>query len=117
MAQYLNKPKKQKSKPTAPPPPPPPRRPANGRPFRRFNPIEARQIQGLYRHSKKRAARKLLNDVSVSYTGTQIDAETYFDGVLSEKQYNTNLLSEALRAHVPNGVDEEYTKNLKDTMI
>ena len=115
MAQYLNKPKEQKSKTTADPPPPP-RRPANGRPFRRFNPVEARRIQGLYRHSKKRAARKLLNDVSVSYTGTQIDAETYFEGVLSEKQCNTNLLSEALRAHVPNGVDEETTKNLKDTI-
>ena len=114
MAQYLNKPKEQKSKPTEDPPPP--RRPANGRPFRRFNPVEARRIQGLYRHSKKRAARKLLNDVSVSYTGTQIDAETYFEGVLSEKQCNTNLLSKALRAHVPNGVDEETTKNLKDTI-
>ena len=97
--------------------PPPPHRPPNGHPFCPFNPVEARRIQGLYRHSKKRAARKLLSDVSVSYSGSLAAAETYFDGVLSEKQCNTNLLCEALRTHVPNAVDEETTRSLKDAIL
>ncbi len=116
MAQYLNQPKNPKPKPAVVPPPPP-RRPPNGRPFRRFNPVEARRIQGLYQHSKKRAARKLLSDVSVSYSGSLADAEMYFEGVLSEKQCNTNLLCEALRAHVPNAEDEETTRSLKDAIL
>ena len=85
--------------------------------FRRFNPVEARHIQGLYRHSKKRAARKILNNASVSYAGTQVDEETYFNEVLSEKQCNTTLLSEALRAHVPNAVDEAFTNILKNCIL
>ena len=87
MAQYLNRPKNVKpTVPSDPPPPPPPpaRRAPHDRGFRRFNPVEARRIQGLYRHSRKRAARQLLNDATVSYGGSKADAETYFEEVFSE---------------------------------
>ena len=87
MAQYLNRPKNVKpTVPSDPPPPPPPpaRRPPHDRGFRRFNPVEARRIQALYRHSRKRAARQLLNDATVSYGGSKADAETYFEEVFSE---------------------------------
>jgi hypothetical protein len=76
---------------------PPPRRPPNGRPIQRFDPVAARRIQGLYRHSKKRAARKLLNNNTVSFSGSVADVETYFQEVLDEKHCNVNLLHESLR--------------------
>ena len=89
MSQYLNRPKNptssSKRDPPSTVPPRPPRRPPHDRGFRRFDPVEARRIQGLYRHSKKRAARKLLNDVSVSYSGSKLDAENYFETVFDEK--------------------------------
>ena len=106
MAQYLNRPKN--LKPTTPDDPPP------DRGLRRFNPVEGRRIQGLYRHSRKRAARQLLNDAAVSYSGTKADAENYFEEVFSEKQCNANLLWEALRADVPNAVDDVTKKVVKD---
>ena len=101
-----------------PPPPrplprPPPRRPPHARGFRPFNPIAARRLQGLYRHSKKRAARQLLCDTAVQYSGSISDAESYFEAVLDEKTCNTSLLAEALRADVPNATDDERTADLK----
>ena len=119
MAQSLSQPMAPKpvgDQPTAPPPcpPPPPRRPPHGRGFRSFNPVQARRIQGLYHHSRKRAARKLLCDTAVQYSGSVGDAETYFVDVLSEKTCNTNLLCEALRADVPGAEDAENTRDLKN---
>lgn len=99
-----------------PPPPPPRRRPPHGRAFRPFNPVEARRIQGLYRHSRKRAARKLLCDTAVQYTGSVAAAETYFEDVLGEKSCNSNLLCEALRADVPTAEEAENTRDLKNEM-
>ena len=58
--------------------------------------------------------RKLLNDVSVSYSGSKLDAEIYFEAVFDEKHCNTNLLAEALRADVPNALDDDMTKDLKN---
>ena len=110
-------PKPNPAKPNPPPPPPPPpRRPPHGRGFRRFNPVEARRIQGLYRHSKKRAARRLLCDASIQYSGSIADAESYFEGVLSDKPCNASLLAEALKADVPNAVDHETTRDLKNAV-
>ena len=40
------------------------------------------KIQGLYRHSKKRAARKLLSDNQVQYSGTVDAATKYFTNLL-----------------------------------
>lgn len=88
------------------------RRPPNGRPIQRFDPSEASRIQGLYYHSKKRAARKLLTNNSTSYSGSVEDAETYFNEVFGEKHCNTNLLTEELAKNVPSGKDEESTKYL-----
>lgn len=94
----------------------PPKRPAHGRPVSRFDPVEARRIQGLYKHSKKRAARKLLNNNMVVYSGTLQDVETYFTDVFSEKHCNTNLLCEALKDCVPSGEDDETTTDLYTDM-
>ena len=120
MAQSLSKPMVPKStggQPNAPPPPsppPPPPRPPHGPGFYLFNPVQARRIQGLYRHSRKRAARKLLCDTAVQYLGSVAYAETYFEDVLSEKSCNTNLLCEALRADVPGAEDAENTRDRKN---
>ena len=120
MAQSLSKPMApkpagdQQNPPPPPPPPPPRRRPPHDRGFRPFNPVEARRIQGLYRHSKKRAARKLLCDTAVQYSGSDADVETYFEGVLSEKTCNSNLLNEALRADVLTAEDDDSTRDLKN---
>ena len=94
------------------PPPPPPRRPAAGRPIPRFDPVAAKRIQGLYHHSKKRAARKRLCDNSVTYTGSVQAASDYFVSVLEEKHANMNILADELKAHVPSGEDHELTKDL-----
>ena len=56
----------------------------------------------------------MLNAVAVSYSGSKLDAETYFDNIFSEKQCNTSLLSEALKADVPDGHDDESTRDLKN---
>ena len=96
------------------PPRPPPHCPPHGRGFRQFNPVEARRIQVLYRHSKKRAAWRLLCDTAVQYSGSLADAESYFEGILRDKPCNTSLLAEALKADVPNSVDAENTHDLKN---
>ena len=96
----------------APPPPPPPRRPAAGRPIPRFDPAAAKRIQGLYHHSKKRSAWKLLCDTSVTYTGSVQAASDYFVSVLEEKHANMNMLAEDLKMFVPSGEDHELTKDL-----
>ena len=88
-----------------------------GRPIARFNPVAARRIQGLYRHSKKRAARKLMNDNVVSYTGSVDDAETYFNDVFAEKYCNVNILGEGLNTYVPNAKDHELMDSLYDEII
>ena len=90
------------------PAPPPP----NGRPIARFDPVAARRIQGLYRHSKKCAARQLLNDNAISYGGTLDDAHTYFMDVFAEKRANASVLGEGLNTFVPTGEDHENNEDL-----
>ena len=41
--------------------------PRGNRPTRCFNPTEAQRIQGMYRHSKKRAARKILTNNTAAH--------------------------------------------------
>ena len=50
----------------------------------------------------------------VQYSGSLADAESYFEGFLSDKPCNTSLLAEALKADVPNAVDAENTRDLKN---
>ena len=50
----------------------------------------------------------------VTYSGTKIDAENYFEEVFAEKHCNTNLLSEALKADVPNALDDDSTKRSEE---
>ena len=85
-----------------PPPRPPPRRPPHARGFRPFNPIAARRLQGLYRHSNKRAARQLLCDTAVQYSGSLPQAETYFESVLAEKTCNTTATNSVYFRNLPN---------------
>lgn len=49
-------------------------RPINNRRPLQYNPIEARRIQSLYRLSKKRATRQVLNDSKPSYSGSVDEA-------------------------------------------
>lgn len=100
----------------ATPPPPPPRRPPMGRRVAKFAAVAARRIQGLYRHSKKRAARKLLNDV-VSYSGSVDDVSTYFTGVFEERNANPNVVGEGLNTFVPNAKDHDLTGSLFDDIV
>ena len=66
-----------------------------------YNPIEARRIQTLYCLSKKCAARQILTDSSISYTGTTDNAKAYFDNVYQPKPINSDNLLDALFDHVP----------------
>ena len=93
-------------------PQPLPRCPPHDRGFRHFDPAEAQRIQGLYSHSKKRATTTLLNDISVTYSGTKMDAEKYFEAVFAKKHCNTNLLLETLKSDVPDASDDKSTKDL-----
>ena len=118
LASELSRPLAQRPNPAgtaqSAPPPPAPRRPAMGRPARRFDPVAARRIQGLYRHSKKRAARKLLSDNQVQYSGTVDAATQYFTNVFDEKHANPNVLGESLNLYVKNAKDHELSAALYD---
>ena len=77
-----------------------------------YNPILARKIQSLYRISKKRAARQVLNNNSPSYSGTVDDAKSFFTDVFNHKDCNSELIKEKLQESVPSGpVDVNLTVN------
>ena len=114
LASDLRKPKKPNTAGSELAPRPPPRRPPAGQPISRFDPTEARRIQGLYRHSKKRAARKLMNDNVVTYSGTIEQAESYFTEIFEEKRANPSVLGEGLNTFVPNAKDHEQSNELYD---
>ena len=114
LASDLRKPKNPNNAGIEMAPRPPPHRPPAGRPISRFDPTEARRIQGLYRHSKKRAARKLMNDNVVTYSGTFQQAETYFTEIFEEKRANPSVLGEGLNTYVPNAKDHEQSNELYD---
>ena len=114
LASDLRKPKKPNTAGTEMAPRPPFRRPPAGQSISRFDPTEARRIQGLYRHSKKLAARKLMNDNVVTYSGTTQQAVTYFTENFEEKRANPSVLGEGLNTYVPNAKDHEQSNELYD---
>ena len=85
-----------------------PARPAPDARFRqRFDAVEASRFQGLYRYSRKRAARHVLRLESASYTGPREDAQNYFQDVFSQQPFDTEHLSTFLNDLVPTvDVDE-----------
>ena len=87
-------------RPSARPPPGIPRQ-------QRFDPAEARRLQTLYRHSRKRAARKVLADESPIFDGTTDAAQTFFTNIFSHKPCDTEALAEQLNRHVPTMPVEE----------
>ena len=72
----------------------------NHRPLR-YNPIEARRIQSLYRISKKRAARKVIGDNKPSYTGSVDTAEQYFNRVFDARPCDVEGIKRGLQDFVP----------------
>jgi hypothetical protein len=70
-----------------------------------YNPVEARKIQGLYRLSKKRAARKVLNDSKPSYSGSVDDANSFFTKVFREKISNIEEIKRGLEENVHSASD------------
>jgi hypothetical protein len=83
-----------------------PHHPRASRPTNSFNPAEARRIQGMYRHSKKHAARKILATNSISYSGTKDDALTFFTNVFAARPCDTTHLSQHLKDSVPS-IDDD----------
>ena len=79
----------------------------NRRPLR-YNPIEARRIQSLYRISKRRAARKVIGDNKSSYTGTTENAEQFFTNVFSARACDKQGIKRGLNEFVPNGPADNH---------
>ena len=65
------------------------------------NPIAARRIQTLYRLSKKRAARQILNDNNTVYSSTKEQAKDYFTNTFANNHINIDEVLESLNRHVP----------------
>ena len=57
--------------------------------------------------SKKRAARKVLNENSPSYTGSTEDANSFFNKVFAQKQCNTDEIKRGLEEFVPSAPIDE----------
>jgi hypothetical protein len=65
------------------------------------NPIEARRIQTLFRLSKKRAARRILQDNNTIYTGTKDQANDYFTDTFSTSTIDVDELISSLSDNIP----------------
>ena len=78
-----------------------------------FNPREARRIQILYRLSKKRAARQILQDNSTIYTGTKDQAQDYFSNTFSSSAVDLDDLVSSLSDNVPSA---ETDNSIMDPM-
>jgi hypothetical protein len=68
-----------------------------------YNPIEAKRLQTLYRLSKKRAARKVLNDNKPSFSGTVDEANDFFTRVFDKKTCDIDGINRGLEDFVPTG--------------
>ncbi len=77
------------------------------------NPIEARRIQTLFRLSKKRAARRILQDNNTIYTGTKDQAQQYFTDTFSTSTIDVDELISSLSDNVP---PTEIDQSLMDPM-
>ena len=75
--------------------------PSSNRRRLQFNPRDAKRIQILYRLSKKRAARQILNENNTSYSGTKEHAEQYFSDTFSPSTINLDEVMASLNEHVP----------------
>ena len=84
----------------------------NRRPLR-FNPMEARRIQTLFRLSKKRAARRILQENNTTYTGTKDQANDYFTDTFSTSSVDLDDLLSSLSKDVPT---VEIDQTLMDPM-
>jgi hypothetical protein len=86
------------------------------------NPIEACIIQTLFRLSKKRAARHILQDNNTIYTGTKEQAQDYFTNTFSTSSVDLDELLSSLTNNVPSvEVDQSLTdpmstKDIKDKL-
>ena len=89
----------------------------NRRPVK-YNPIEARKLQSLYRISKKRAARKVLNDSKPSYDGSVDDANEFFTRVFGPKSCDIDGVKSGLNDFVPSvPADNHLTDHLSHDEI
>ena len=61
-----------------------------------LNPAEAQRIQTLYRHSKKKAARKILSPNCPSYSGSIESAESFFRNTFSLRNCDITSLQNKL---------------------
>ena len=77
----------------------------NRRPLQ-FNPRDAKRLQILYRLSKKRAARHVLNDNNTPYSGTKDRAEQYFNETFSPPTVDLDELLASLSVHVPTAAED-----------
>ena len=68
-----------------------------------YNPVEARKIQTLYRISKKRAARKIIDDSKPSYSGSVDDANVFFTSIFGSRSCDMDNLKAGLSDFVPSG--------------
>ncbi len=78
----------------------------NRRPLK-YNPVEARRIQSLYRLSKKRAARQVMSDNKPSYSGSVDEANEFFSKVFGEKLVDTAAVKKGLDEFVPSGPKDD----------
>ena len=67
----------------------------------RNNPQEARRIQTLFRLSKKRAARQILKDNNIIYTGSKDQAHQYFSDSFGPKSVDIDEVINSSNEHVP----------------
>ena len=79
------------------------RPPHNVRRGPHFDAAEAQRIQTLYRHSRKRAARKIMGDASPFYTGLTANATEYFKASFDHRPCDVEALQHAFNDHVPTG--------------
>ena len=77
----------------------------NRRPLQ-FNPRDAKRLQILYRLSKKRAARQVLNDNNTPYSGSKDRAEEYFNQTFSPPTVDLDELLASLNTHVPTATED-----------
>ncbi|CAB4028427.1 Hypothetical predicted protein, partial [Paramuricea clavata] len=86
------------------------------------NPIQAGRIQTLFRLSNKRAARKILQDNNITYTGTKDQAQEYFTDTFSTSTVDLNELVSSLSDNVPSTdidqslMDQMSPKEIKDKL-
>ena len=87
------------------------RPPHNIRRGHHFDGAEAQCIQTLYRHSRKRAAQKVIGDTSPFYTGLAANATEHFNIFFDHRPWDVEALERALKDHVPTGPDDAFLYN------